>query len=353
MTERRQQRIRVAAGLLSLLVGAGLMAVKFYVYHLTGSSAVLSDALESIINVVASSFAIVSIIFSAIPPDEDHPYGHGKIEFFSAGFEGALIVLAALGIFRVGIGHLVAPQPLPQLDFGLLLMVAASAVNGLLGLGLVRVGRRTRSITLEADGRHVLTDVYTSAGVVAGLVLVRLTEWYWMDGLVACLVGIHILFAGAQLLRTSYKGLMDAADPKVLEKITEVVLAQRQPCWIDIHKLRAWNAGTRVHVDLHLILPRDMPLEEAHREADALEQAILAEVPGAETVLVHMDPCRKTNCPICGRAACDHRERPFRGTSSWNTATLTARAVSPAQPSGDSTGEAGAGDLQTFNTDKE
>ncbi len=353
MTERRQQRIRIAAGVVSLLVGAGLMAVKFYVYRLTGSSAVLSDALESIINVVASSFAIVSILLAAVPPDEDHPYGHGKIEFFSAGFEGALIVLAALGIFRVGIGHLVAPQPLPQLDFGLLLMAAASAVNGLLGLGLVRVGRRTRSITLEAGGRHVLTDVYTSAGVVAGLVLVRLTEWYWMDGLVACLVGIHILFAGAQLLRTSYKGLMDAADPKVLEKITEVVLAHRQPSWIDIHKLRAWNAGTRVHVDLHLILPRDMPLEEAHHEADALEQAILAEVPGAESVLVHMDPCGKEDCPICGRTPCAHRERPFRQTSSWNTTTLTARVAASSQMAEAGRGEAEAENLQTINPDKE
>ena len=138
MTEKRQQRLRIACGILSLVVGAGLMAGKFYIYRLTGSSAVLSDALESIINVVASTFAIVSIIMSAMPPDESHPYGHGKIEFFSAGFEGALIVLAALGIFRVGVGHVMAPRPLPQLDIGLLLLVAVSAVNLLLGLVLVR-----------------------------------------------------------------------------------------------------------------------------------------------------------------------------------------------------------------------
>jgi cation diffusion facilitator family transporter len=323
MTEQGQQRIRITAGLLSLLIGAGLMAVKFYVYRLTGSSAVLSDALESIINVVASGFAIISIILSAMPPDEDHPYGHGKIEFFSAGFEGALIVLAALGIFRVGVGHLLAPRPLPQLDLGLLLLVAASGVNFLLGLGLMRVGRRTRSITLEADGRHVLTDVYTSAGVVGGLILVRWTDWYWMDGLVACLVGFHILFVGARLMRTSYKGLMDAADPEVLKQITAVILAHRQPSWIDIHKLRAWNAGPRIHVDLHLILPRDMKLVEAHREADALEQAILDEVPGADSVLVHLDPCQQEHCPICGRSRCSHREGLFRQTSSWTTRTLT------------------------------
>jgi len=326
MTENRQQRTRIAAGILSLVVGAGLMAGKFYVYRLTGSSAVFSDALESIINVVASSFAIVSIIMSAMPPDDSHPYGHGKIEFFSAGFEGALIVLAALGIFRVGAGHLFAPRPLPQLDIGLLLLVAVSAVNLLLGLVLVRVGRVTRSITLEADGRHILTDVYTSAGVVIGLLLVWLTDWYWLDGLVACLVGVHILFVGARLMMSSFKGLMDAADPEVLQQISDVILAHRRPTWIDIHKLRAWNAGSRIHVDLHLILPREIPLEEAHREADDLEQAILNEVPGAESVLVHMDPCERDNCPICGRSRCDHRERAFRRTSLWSTTTMTATA---------------------------
>jgi len=324
MTENRQQRTRIAAGILSLVVGAGLMAGKFYVYRLTGSSAVFSDALESIINVVASSFAIVSIIMSAMPPDDSHPYGHGKIEFFSAGFEGALIVLAALGIFRVGAGHLFAPRPLPQLDIGLLLLVAVSAVNLLLGLVLVRVGRVTRSITLEADGRHILTDVYTSAGVVIGLLLVWLTDWYWLDGLVACLVGVHILCVGARLMLSSFKGLMDAADPEVLQQISDVILAHRRPTWIDIHKLRAWNAGSRIHVDLHLILPREIPLEEAHREADDLEQAILNEVPGAESVLVHMDPCERDNCPICGRSQCDHRERAFRRTCLWSTTTMTA-----------------------------
>jgi cation diffusion facilitator family transporter len=154
--------------------------------------------------------------------------------------------------------------------------------------------------------------------------LVRWTEWYWLDGLVACLVGLHILFAGAQLMRSSFKGLMDAADPEVLRQITEVILAYRKPSWIDIHKLRAWNAGPRVHVDLHLILPRDMPLEDAHQEADALEQAILDQVPGAESVLVHMDPCQKENCPICGQEACRHRDQPFRQLGTWDTTTLTA-----------------------------
>jgi divalent metal cation (Fe/Co/Zn/Cd) transporter len=137
---------------------------------------------------------------------------------------------------------------------------------------------------------------------------------------------VHILFAGARLIREAYKGLMDAADPAVLKQVTEVILTHRKPSWIDIHKLRAWNAGARVHVDLHLILPREMTLEDAHREADDLEKAILAEVPGAESVLVHMDPCKEENCPVCGLSKCHHRARPFRQTPQWSTTTMTATA---------------------------
>jgi divalent metal cation (Fe/Co/Zn/Cd) transporter len=147
-----------------------------------------------------------------------------------------------------------------------------------------------------------------------------------MDGLVACLVGLHILFAGAQLIRSSYKGLMDAADPAVLDQIAAVINAHRRPAWLDIHKLRAWNAGARIHVDLHLILPREMPLEDAHQEADDLEQAILAEVPGAESVLVHMDPCRAENCPICGRSDCNYRKHTYKRRAPWTTRTMTATA---------------------------
>ncbi len=327
MDDRANQRLRIMVAVSSLLVGAVLLAVKFYAYRLTGSSAVLSDALESIINVVASAFAIVSVVLAAKPPDPSHPYGHGKIEFFSAGFEGALIVLAAIGIFKAGLAHLLHPHPLPRLEVGMAVLAGASGVNVILGWVLIRVGRRTRSITLEADGRHVLTDVYTSVGVIAGLVLVRITGWYWMDGLAACIVGINILITGSRLIRQSYHGLMDAADPAVLDRIAEVIAAHRRPGWIDIHKLRAWRAGSRIHVDLHLILPRRMSLADAHEEADALEQIILREVAGAASVLVHMDPCDGDYCPICGQHECRHREHAFTQANRWGTAELTAPGI--------------------------
>ncbi|MBL0713733.1 MAG: cation transporter [Desulfosarcina sp.] len=324
MVERTHQRQRIMAAGSALVVGAALLAAKFYAYRLTGSSAVLSDALESIINVVASAFAIVSVVMAAKPPDPSHPYGHGKIEFFSAGFEGALIVLAAFAIFKAGLAHLLDPRPLPRLEAGLAVMVGASVVNVILGMVLIRVGKQTRSITLEADGRHVLTDVYTSIGVIIGLVLVRVTDWYWMDGLAACIVGINILITGSRLIRQSYHGLMDAADPAILDRIAAVIAAHRRPVWIDIHKLRAWSAGSRIHIDLHLILPRRMSLADAHEEADALEKIILKEVEGAASVLVHMDPCGGDYCPICGRKDCQHRKHEFVRKNQWHTEGLIA-----------------------------
>jgi cation diffusion facilitator family transporter len=324
--ELRLRRQAVAA---AFLVGLLLMGVKFFAWRITGSSAILSDALESIINVVASAFAAISVFVAAKPPDSSHPYGHGKIEYFSAGFEGALIVLAALGIFISGIQHILRPQPLPQLGLASAIILAASLVNLGLGLQLMRVGRRTRSITLEADGRHVLTDVYTSAGVVAGLALVVLTGWYRLDGLVACGVGLHILYAGFQLIRQSIKGLMDASDPDLLEIIAALIVQARRPDWVDVHKLRAWRSGAAVHVDLHLLLPRNLRLEAAHAEAEFLENLILKRVPGAAGVLVHMDPCTPRLCPICGSSDCGHRRERFLAEVPWSAAKLTAVSDTP------------------------
>jgi cation diffusion facilitator family transporter len=276
---------------ISLSVSVILMAVKFYTFHLTGSSAVLSDALESIINVVAAAFAVVSIWMAAQPPDSNHPYGHGKIEYFSAGFEGALIVFAAIGIFKTGISHLLMPHPLANLQAGLVILVAAAAINLLLGIGLLRVGKKTESLTLIADGRHVLTDVYTSAGVVVGLLLVHLTGWLWLDGAIACLVGLNILRTGTRLVRQSFSALMDASDPRLLDEISRLLEKHRQDVWIDIHQLRAWRSGNFVHIDLHLVLPRDYLLDDAHAQAKSVEKLLVGHFGGNAGVLVHMDPC--------------------------------------------------------------
>ena len=314
---------RVAASVIALGIGTALMLLKFYIWRLTGSSAVLSDALESIINIVASAFALGSVLLAAAPPDEDHPYGHGKVEYFSAGFEGALIVLAAAGIFVAGIQRLLEPRGLPHLDLGLALLLAASLVNLLLGVLLLRVGRRTDSLTLVADAKHVLTDVVTSVGVLLGLGLVAVTGWLWLDGLVACLVGAQILITGVRLVRQSLHGLMDSSDPQLLDRIARLLQENRRPHWIDVHRLRAWRAGSLVHIDLHLVLPDRFSLVQAHAEVKDLEGLLLAAFNGNASVLIHADPCGAGDCEICGESDCIHRRQERSATSLWSRQCLT------------------------------
>jgi cation diffusion facilitator family transporter len=312
-----QQKLRQQMILLSVAVSTVLLAAKFFTYHLTHSSAVLSDALESIINVVAGAFAFLSVWMSAKPPDPEHPYGHGKIEYFSAGFEGALIIVAAVGIFYTGIQHLHHPRILPNLKEGAIILIAATVINLLLGIGLIRVGRRTDSITLTADGRHILTDVYTSGGVLIGLLLVFWTGRLWLDGTVACLVGINILFTGTQLVRQSFSRLMDASDPLLLSAITDALERHRRHEWIDIHQLRAWQAGHLIHVDLHLVLPKDLSMDRGHAEAKAVELLLVEHFKGNASVLVHMDPCDENLCPLCRQRECQWRADKLAAMPVW------------------------------------
>jgi cation diffusion facilitator family transporter len=217
--------LRKRAALISLGIGGGMLIMKMSAYFLTHSSAILSDALESVVHVAATGMALYSVLLSARPADKSHPYGHGKIEFFSAGFEGAMIVLAAIAIiYQAGCQIIVGPE-LTKLDVGIGFTVAASVINLVLGTFLIRTGKRTNSLTLVADGKHVLTDSYTSFGVVIGLGLVLLTGWEVVDPLMAIAVALNILVSGYRLLRISVGGLMDEAHPETLEKILSVVLS--------------------------------------------------------------------------------------------------------------------------------
>jgi len=332
MTDQKGHlKIRIGAACLSLFIGALLMGVKFYLYRITHSSAILSDALESIINVVASGFALASILIASKPPDESHPYGHGKIEYFSAGFEGALIVSAAVGIFISGVPRIFHPGDLTHLQGSLLVLFGVSLVNLALGAGLVRVGKRTDSLTLLADGKHVLTDVYTSGGVLLGLWLAHATGWYRLDGIIACVVGMNILFSGWSLVRHSFTGLMDASDAQLLERIAGIIAAHRRDPWIDIHQLRAWRSGNFIHVDFHLILPREFSLQESHREAKALGKMIEDQFQGRASVLIHTDPCEDPDCPVCRREICGLRGAHRTGENSWTVASLVGQSAKKKQ----------------------
>ncbi|MBM4289028.1 MAG: cation transporter [Deltaproteobacteria bacterium] len=311
------QRARLVAITASVLIGALLMGVKFYAYWLTQSAAILSDALESIINVVASAFALGAVVLAARPPDPSHPYGHGKIEYFSVGFEGALIFLAALGIFLKAAQQIMYPRELPFLETGLWLILGATLVNLGLGTGLVYVGQKTHSITLTADGWHLLTDVYTSVGVLFGLALVWLTGHTWLDGAAAALVGVNILYTGWKLLRHSFAGLMDAAEVKLLEEISDLLKQHRKSTWIDVHQLRARRSGERLYVDFHLILPHDFSLAEGHREVKELEGIFSDYFQHQAEVHIHVDPCENCECPICGYDPCRSRRSETTRQRLW------------------------------------
>jgi cation diffusion facilitator family transporter len=330
MTSVRQADFKAnfAVMLAALIVGIGLMGLKFWAYWITGSSAILSDALESIINVVASAFGLGSVVVSAKPADRSHPYGHGKIEFFSAGFEGALILFAACGIFFEGIKQILNPQVLPHLGAGLFLLVAAGLVNLVMGLVELRIGKRTKSLVLEADGKHLLTDVYTSGVVLIGLALVYLTGWFRLDGIVACLAGINIVFWGVKLARKGFGELMHTSDPELLDEICGLLSHHRKEIWIDIHRLRSWRSGKTVHVDFHLILPKDLPLEKGHREVKELEAVFSKHFGGMSDILVHLDPCLEPECPVCGNNLCDMRREARIHEKIWNRESLTGQAVS-------------------------
>ena len=317
------QQARLLTISASFVIGLLLMSVKFYAYWLTQSAAILSDALESIINVVASAFALGAVVLAARPPDLSHPYGHGKIEYVSVGFEGALIFLAAIGIFIKAADQLWHPRALPSLETGLLLLVAVNLANLALGLSLIFVGNRTHSITLVADGRHILTDVFTTGGVLIGLGLVWLTGKIWLDGATAALVGVNILYTGWKLVRHSFAGLMDASDFQLLEEIAVVLKGHRKPSWVDIHQLRARRAGERLYVDFHLILPQEFSLEQAHREVKELEQIFKDHYRDQAEVIIHVDPCNgDRECPICGYDPCKHRKAEAAWQRVWRREVL-------------------------------
>ena len=302
---------RIRAGWLSLVVGVAIFAGKLATYGVTGSTAVFSDAMESVVNVAAAALLVYSLLVASRPADRDHPYGHGKVEFFSAGVEGTLIAVAAVLIIGQSGRDLVRGPELHRFGLGVLFLSGLALVNGTLGVYLIRLGQRTRSLALEADGRHLMTDVLTSIGVVAGLIAVWATGWLWLDPLVGMAVALHILAAGWSLIRRAVGGLMDEADTESLRRITDALEVSREPWCIDVHGLRAWRSGALQHVDLHVAVPRYFDVERVHDINDGIEATILSAMEAGGDVLVHFDPCRPRQCGCCAIPDCPVREHPF------------------------------------------
>ncbi|WP_052120270.1 cation diffusion facilitator family transporter [Inquilinus limosus] len=299
------------AALASVFVGALVLGLKFLAWWVTGSVALYSDALESIINVVAAGAAFIALRVSAQPADANHPYGHTKAEYFSAVFEGLLVVLAALSILREAYAGLLDPQPLDAPALGLAINAVASAINAVWGWTLLRWGRRYRAPALVADGKHVLTDVYTSGGVLVGVALVALTGWLILDPILAAIVALNILWSGYAMIRDSVGGLMDEAVPdETLARIREAIAANGGGA-LEAHDVRTRHAGRLTFIDFHLVVPGAMTVSEAHDICDRIEATLKRDI-GADTIIgIHVEPEEKAK--HVGVAIARHR-----GTGTWS-----------------------------------
>jgi cation diffusion facilitator family transporter len=303
--------VSLRAAIVSLLVACALLGVKYAAYEMTGSAAVLSDALESIANVVAALFAVSVLIFAGRPADRNHPYGHGKMEFFSAVFEGGLIAFAAVLIVWKSVQDLLAGPQLRAIEVGIALTVAAGLVNAALGWFLLTTGRRLHSITLVADGKHVLSDFWTTVGVVVGLALVRLTGRPWFDPVAALVVAGNLAVTGVRLVRRAAGALLDEEDTALLTQLLQAFEGSLRPGIIRIHRLRARRAGRFTHVDGHLIVPEYWTVEEAHDATDRFAARVIDALPIDGEIIFHEDPCRRALCSICDVEACPVRVEPF------------------------------------------
>jgi cation diffusion facilitator family transporter len=309
--------------LISLCVSIVLMLAKFAAYFLTNSNAILTDAAESIVNVIASSFAFYSIYLSTLPKDENHPYGHGKVEFFSAFVEGVLIGIAGIIIIFKSGHDLFYPSQIKQLYDGAIIIGCTGAVNLLVGFYLIQTGKKHQSITLEADGKHLLTDSITSAGLVLGVILIQLTQIYWLDSVVSIALGLYIIFNGYKLTRRSVGGLMDESNIELVEKIVTVLQENRQESWIDVHNLRAQQYGADLHIDCHVTLPYYFDLNAVHQEISSIDKLINITGSHQTELFIHADPCLPLCCNYCKMPNCPVRQEDFKGEIKWTMENVT------------------------------
>ena len=299
-------------------VGFILMLVKFFAYFITHSNAILTDAIESIVNVLAGAFALYSLHYAAQPKDSDHPYGHGKIEFFSSGVEGGMIFLAGVAMLIKGTLSFFYLQEVENIGLGLILSVFSGAVNYVLARVLIKKGESGFSSTMVAEGKHLLTDTWTSAGLVVGLILIYFTQYLWIDSVLTVLLGLLITYTGFNLIKESVFNLLDKADYIKIEHLISVLNSKRKENWIDIHNLRVVKYGSVVHVDCHMTLPWYYTLEEAHAEVDGLSKIAIEELNYEVEFFIHADPCLPKSCTVCSLKDCHVRKNSFVKKLEWN-----------------------------------
>ncbi len=315
-------RSKVTAVKWVLLFSFLIMGVKFTAWYFSHSQAVLSDALESLINIATSTLTLYSLIYASRLRDNDHPYGHGKIEYLAVGFEGALIFGTGIFIIFQSVLHLIHPEQLKDVNTGLFLTAFSAIAMWFIGRFLKRKGEALNSLPLQADGAHFNADAVTSLGLIVGLSVYNLTGWLWVDPVLAILLSIHIMFSGFKLLREAIDRLLDKADVESIERITVALQRYRHRAWIDIHNLRLQKFGHYLHVDCHLTLPFYYTLEEVHHQIKLLENELNRDFNNHVELFVHTDPCLQMQCRLCALQECMFRKEPFIRTVEWTTPAL-------------------------------
>lgn len=300
------------------IVGVVLFVTKLVAWYLTGSVAILTDALESTINVVSGFVGLYSLYLSAQPKDQNHPYGHGKVEFVSAAIEGTLITVAGGIIIYEAILNLKNPHEIGQLDYGIILVSLTALVNFGIGFWAVKQGRKNKSLALEASGKHLQSDTYSTIGIIVGLILIWVTDLKWLDSAVALLFAGLIIYTGIKILRGSLAGIMDEADADLLNDVVAKLEAERRPNWVDLHNLRIIKYGGTLHLDCHLTVPWYLNVHQAHDEVEALGAVVKTHFGDSLELFVHTDGCLDFSCGICTVQDCQVRKSPFEKKVSWN-----------------------------------
>jgi cation diffusion facilitator family transporter len=306
------------------IVGILLFVIKVVAYYMTNSVAILTDALESIINVISALVGLYALYLASIPRDKNHPYGHGKVEFISATIEGVLISVAGFIIIIEAIEKLESPNKVSQLDHGIILVAITALVNFILGYYAIKKGKQNNSIALISSGKHLQSDTYSTIGIIIGLAILYFTKWEIVDSLVAFAFAIILIFTGYRIVRQAISGIMDEADTKLLNNVIGYISENRRVNWIDIHNLRIIKYGSTLHFDCHVTVPWYFTVNEAHVEINALELLIKEKYGESIEIFVHTDGCMPFSCKICQKMDCTKRLEPFQKKINWELDNLAS-----------------------------
>lgn len=320
-TETAQQNLNVQK--MVTAVGIILFIIKVIAWYITDSVAILTDALESTINVISGFIGLYSLYISAQPKDYNHPYGHGKAEFISSGIEGTLITVAGFVIIYEAINNLKNPHEISKLDYGIILVTITAVINYIVGAVAIKKGNRNNSLALIASGKHLQSDTYSTIGIIAGLILISLTHLAWLDSGVALLFAIIIIITGYKIIRTSIAGIMDEADADLLSKVVEKLNENRKVNWVDLHNLRIIKYGGILHLDCHLTVPWYLNVHQAHDEIDALSKVVKDNFGDSVELFVHTDGCLNFSCKICSKEDCDVRQHSFEKKINWTIENIS------------------------------